>query len=125
MKVTVTATQAYQIGELAADVFSREVPEQSADNSLNALSGFAMEHIGKRKQADTLDRFVAEILGQSGQADQSADNMREDVSRATKSDCKSFAVRINTAIEQHGDEFKKGVRTEGEDILERMGWLPD
>lgn len=125
MKVTVNENEAFSLGELAADVFSREIPEQSADDSLNALSGFALEHIGKRGQADTLDKFVAEILGQSGQADESADNMSEDVSRTTKSDCKSFAKRVKAAIEQHNDEFEKGVKAEAKDILERTGWLPD
>ena len=121
----VTATQAYQIGELAADVFSREVPAFWGDDALNALSGFAMENIGNRGQPDTLDRFVAEIMGQSGQVDEVADNLEDDEDGATKIECKLFCVRVEAAIKQHRDEFEKGVRTKGEDILEGVGWLPD
>lgn len=135
MKVTVNANEAVNIGRLAADVFSREIPKFWEDDALNALSGFELEHIGKKKQPDTLERFVAGIMGQADNAagvteltfdgpdDRDPDGRGPDA--GAKNACQRFEDRVVAAFAQHHAEFEKGVKAEAVEILENLGWLPD
>lgn len=137
----ISADNAFIIGQNATDIFTREVDGFWQDDSLNALSGYALQQIGQKNQPGLLNKLTKEVMGQAlnadGLTDQTAlfdlDNYTAGRRAArlpsavasAKRECEKFEKEVVAALEQHPEEFEKGVREEGYEMLLEMDWLTD